>query len=1122
MKLSLYTFCTSLIAAAEIFGNETNTLPNLSLYYPENWMEPLLVSTDKEAFGNAFDMTPDEDLYLSFAWVNYPKIPITQEFNVSISLNGVTIINAPVDYLNGYSWQSIRDIPIGKLPVGQHVAIATLDSANVVLEENEDDNYITNVFNVRIRPSSVLELKAPETWSDVVVIATATNATNNSQLFANQELYANFGLQNGWTNEVRLNFNLTARVNDQHPFFQTNYFGAGKILSPGEFILFTNLAIGKYPPGVNTLVVNLARAPNDDFSLRYSKDFTNAFEVTSATSGLEFQRPEGWSDPVIVSTMSGTTNNKMAVYTGQPVYVSYAIQNTTEDELPTDIDCSVTIDGKEYNAFSTNYTSLGTLGPGQFIVSSIDIGTLGTYPSRIHSIVVAFSQREMNRSSNAVVKKYTNTVEVIDPLSTVVFSPWMNWSDPIIVSQERDAYYNSLLYPNKNTFVNFSLKNDSVKDVPLDFGYKVEVNDKFVVAETNYTGSVMEAGQYLTVENLLLGKFAPGKHLVRIGIFREGDSRRYIDHVMQLTVESIPEQFPLPIGEIINIPVGENGDQIVYKVPSIHSGLVSWEIEINGSSVISDYFSAHIALNPERINSGMPLLWGTPFTLDFPAQTDWYVGLVQNSIPQQEYEFTTSLKTWGVEQPAFTNLTDETFLSSAVNINAPIDAALVQRDGKIVIGGRFTQVQGVDRRGIARLNLDGSLDLLFNPGAGIFHSSTGPGPTAITLALDTQERILVGGHFEKVWDTPRVSIARLLPNGKIDTAFDPKTGVKMKNNSPFGGSLPDIPGIVQKIVVQPDGKILIGGTFTTVDGSLAYGIARLQTTGLLDSTFDAGSGTLYQSVYDIALQADGKILIAGNFTSVNGVPQNGIARLENNGILDLGFNAPPELQGTQSIAVGSDGEIYAIPSSALGSLPLRILNPADGSLQTHPVEIPIGKNRESSARAISILPDGRILIAGNFLAPIGNRKTCGLVLLDSQKKVDQSLDLGSGFLSPSFGETVDPGMVNTLALHGDNIVVSGNFGLLNGKPVSGIVRLLKPNKVVNGTHVVSLQYSRTGQSLFLSWEGVSGYTYQLQKSHNLQDWQDMGNTTSPSTSGIMYYSVDELLGSGRFFRVKVE
>ena len=204
----------------------------------------------------------------------------------------------------------------------------------------------------------------------------------------------------------------------------------------------------------------------------------------------------------------------------------------------------------------------------------------------------------------------------------------------------------------------------------------------------------------------------------------------------------------------------------------------------------------------------------------------------------------------------------------------------VQPDGKILVGGSFTMLGGggtgtTPRNRIGRLNADGSLDTSFNPGA------NGVG---LAVAVQPDGKILVGGYFTMLGGggtgtTPRNRIGRLNADGSLDTHFNP--GRELTVSSP--------------LAVQPDGKILVGGDFTCW-------AAR---TGTTRATASAGSTPMARStpasiparttVYAVAVQPDGKILVGGDFTTLGGggtgtTPRNYLGRLNPDGSLDTSFN----------------------------------------------------------------------------------------------------------------------------------------------------------------------------------------------------------------------------------------
>jgi uncharacterized delta-60 repeat protein len=217
----------------------------------------------------------------------------------------------------------------------------------------------------------------------------------------------------------------------------------------------------------------------------------------------------------------------------------------------------------------------------------------------------------------------------------------------------------------------------------------------------------------------------------------------------------------------------------------------------------------------------------------------------------------------------------------------------VQSDGKIVIGGEFISYNGVSFNNILRLNSDGSIDNSFDIGTGITDEVFS---FVNDIKIQSDGKILVVGYFTSYNGTPRNRIIRLNPDGSIDNSFDIGTG--------FPGD--DYPYVIE---IQPDGKIFVGGFFTSYNGTSVNNIIRLNSDGGIDNSFDIGPGP-NNSVNDVKIQSDGKILVGGYFTSYNGTSRNRIIRLNSDGSIDNSFNIGTGFnQYVESILIQQDGKI---------------------------------------------------------------------------------------------------------------------------------------------------------------------------------------------------------------------
>jgi uncharacterized delta-60 repeat protein len=200
-------------------------------------------------------------------------------------------------------------------------------------------------------------------------------------------------------------------------------------------------------------------------------------------------------------------------------------------------------------------------------------------------------------------------------------------------------------------------------------------------------------------------------------------------------------------------------------------------------------------------------------------------------------------------------------------VNNGVSTTSIQSDGKIIIGGWFTSYDGTTRNDIARLNSDGTLDGTFNLNLGTALYESG----VYTTSIQSDGKIIIGGFWYADIEIIAINgIARLNADGTLDGTFNPGSGA---NN------------YVRTTAIQSDGKIIIGGQFTSYNGVARNRIARLNADGTLDGTFNPGTGT-NDDVRTSSIQSDGKIIIGGDFTSYDGTGRNRIARINVNAPLN--------------------------------------------------------------------------------------------------------------------------------------------------------------------------------------------------------------------------------------------
>ncbi len=338
--------------------------------------------------------------------------------------------------------------------------------------------------------------------------------------------------------------------------------------------------------------------------------------------------------------------------------------------------------------------------------------------------------------------------------------------------------------------------------------------------------------------------------------------------------------------------------------------------------------------------------------------------------------------------------------------NAAINAIVVQPDGKIIVGGNFTSYNGKTENRIIRLNSNGTKDDTFVTGKAF----SGLNSFVHCMALQSDGKILVGGNFAGYNGTNAYRIIRLNSNGSVDTIFNNITGGGFNKNSN-----------VYSIALQSDGKILVGGDFTTYQGSIAANrIIRLNADGSKDTNFDTGASTFLgfdNTVRSIVVQNDGKILVGGDFTKYRGSNANYITRLNTNGLIDETFNTLAGFNNTvRSIALQSDGKIlvgglFTTYKGVTENRIIRLNN--DGSKDA---DFVTNAGFNYGVHTMSVQNNGKILVGGTFLSYQGITEN-RIIRLNTDGSKDTTFNAGTGF----------NGTVNCITLQSDGKILVGGF-----------------------------------------------------------------------------------------------
>lgn len=334
----------------------------------------------------------------------------------------------------------------------------------------------------------------------------------------------------------------------------------------------------------------------------------------------------------------------------------------------------------------------------------------------------------------------------------------------------------------------------------------------------------------------------------------------------------------------------------------------------------------------------------------------------------------------------------------------------------------------------------GDLDLTFDGDGKLMTAMAGSGCYASAVAIQADGKIVAAGQTRNNSNTD-FALVRYNQNGSLDTTFD---GDGIVTTDFWGSS--DYLDTINALVIQPDGKIIAAG-YTHAGGPIGFALARYNSDGSLDPTFD-GDGkviTYFTQVssissfaYDVALQPDGKIIAAGSMFPNDSTEDFALVRYNADGSLDTTFDGDGKLttpvgsfnDRVQSVAIQTDGKIVAAGYTHQGSddyeYALARYNPdgsldtsfdSDGKLRT------LFSNFSDAANAVSIQTDGKIVAVGESGTATG--RAFSMARYNQNGSLDTSFDGDGKILT-----TVVNGSNNfakAVAIQSDGKIITAGF-----------------------------------------------------------------------------------------------
>jgi uncharacterized delta-60 repeat protein len=658
------------------------------------------------------------------------------------------------------------------------------------------------------------------------------------------------------------------------------------------------------------------------------------------------------------------------------------------------------------------------------------------------------------------------------------------------------------------------------------FSYEWQ-KDGFALADS---GSIAGARTVALTLGRVLGSDSGLYRVVISNVFGSVTSNPAMLTVLDPVIASHPSPQALRAGEVLSL-----------RVTAVGTAPLAYRWFFNGTPLAGETAATLLIPSVQLTNAGS---YDVVVSNALGSVRSWPASVLVNATPADSFDPRMS---WIVPGPARTP--------------ADVKALAVQPDEGFLVGGQFNDINGVTRFDLARFQPEGALDTTFQPLTSGAANRVGVYPDGRILAYNEVSapfffRYLPGGAADPSFTIPLGtgpapalaavvqrdgsviftqedgpgfgSIRRLFPDGSPDD-----------NYNVFVSPIP------QFLAIQRDGKILVAGFIDTIAGEARAGIARLNPDGSLDTAFDphADWGGTPGWIESMAVQGDGKIIVTGGFGEIGGSLNDGIARLNPDGTSDAGFTASlPAAPGgwANSIAIQADGKIIIGGAfDALGGSTAKLgrLNP-DGSLDTSFTPAPDGE-----VMALALDASGRLLVGGNF-ARVASQPRAGMARLLNTGPATESLSYEGTTITWLRGGTSPEVWATTFEIRtnnagwaplGDGIPIAGGWRLTGvSAPVGSQIRARgflasgygnASRGMVESTLTVSLQIlagSLGRQPFGFTLAGPATHSVVIEGSTDLQSWIPISTNLVPANGLLPFSDPESMANPQRFYRARRE
>jgi M6 family metalloprotease-like protein len=484
------------------------SLPNLVPYQPTNWSAPIVVSKIAGTSLDSADLLSTDILHLDWAVANLGASATAAQFYSELYVDDVLRATWYTDPpLNASTYTFIQDYSIGPLSAGSHTLRISTDSAGTVSETNESDNQYTKIITVAAALPNLTPYQPPG-WPAPIVISKVTGTNSDaSTLFSTDTLYVDWAiLNNGGAAVSRIYTELYVDDLLRASWFTDPPFDAN------SYTFVSDHSLEKLSPGTHTIRISTDSSGAVSESNEADNQYTKTITVNTAINLTPFQ-PPGWSTPIAISTVPGTTANMPTPYANDNLYLDWAVLNNGSLPTAARFYTELYVD----DVLRTSWFSDPPLAEGSYIF--ITDYLLGSLSEGTHTIRISTDSTGTIPESDETDNQYTRTLTVLPTPAVPNLVPFQpsGWSDEIVVSKSiGTSTDDATLAATDTLYLDWAAINNGGTATQARFYTQIFVDG--TLRATWYTDPPLSSSSHTFAQDYSLGTLTCGTHSISITV----------------------------------------------------------------------------------------------------------------------------------------------------------------------------------------------------------------------------------------------------------------------------------------------------------------------------------------------------------------------------------------------------------------------------------------------------------------------------------------------------------------------------------------------------------------------------------------------------------------------------